>query len=358
MKIKVAILDDDKVYLSRLVNVFNSKYFDKVEVYSFTDREVAFENIKSTQVDVFISSDTFQIDTKEIPNRCGFVYFVSSAEIEEVNGVRAICKFQKIETIYKQILDVFSEVSTRITGRKLSGENSTSVITFASAGCGTGATTCAVACAMGLSQKNKKVLYLNLEQFSSTNIFFAGNGQYDFGDVIYSLKTGKSNLSLKLESAVEQDVSGVYFYSGAKMALDMQELDIDDLQNLLRALTLGDGYDCIVIDINFDINEKVKEILKRSSTIVFVSDGTAISNSKFEQVYKVLSVMDGQSDISVIGKTGILYNKFSNKTGQTLEHLNLVAFGGAPKIENSNEKQVVSKLLEMNLLEKVYSEGV
>ena len=36
MKIKVALLDKDKEYLNRLTGVFNTKYADKLEVYSFT----------------------------------------------------------------------------------------------------------------------------------------------------------------------------------------------------------------------------------------------------------------------------------------------------------------------------------
>ncbi len=39
MKIKVALLDKDKEYLDRLKGVFNTKYADKLEVYSFTDEK-------------------------------------------------------------------------------------------------------------------------------------------------------------------------------------------------------------------------------------------------------------------------------------------------------------------------------
>lgn len=37
MKIKLAILDKDTAYLQRIVSVFNNKYADKLEIYSFTD---------------------------------------------------------------------------------------------------------------------------------------------------------------------------------------------------------------------------------------------------------------------------------------------------------------------------------
>ena len=43
MKLKVAILDNDINYLDRLTSTFNSKYADKLEVYSFTEKEKVIE---------------------------------------------------------------------------------------------------------------------------------------------------------------------------------------------------------------------------------------------------------------------------------------------------------------------------
>ena len=39
MKIKLAILESDVSYLKRIVSVFNTKFADKLEIYSFTDKE-------------------------------------------------------------------------------------------------------------------------------------------------------------------------------------------------------------------------------------------------------------------------------------------------------------------------------
>lgn len=39
MRIRLAVLDSDKNYLSRLSTVFMNKYADKIEFYSFTDEK-------------------------------------------------------------------------------------------------------------------------------------------------------------------------------------------------------------------------------------------------------------------------------------------------------------------------------
>ena len=51
-------------------------------------------------------------------------------------------------------------------------------------------------------------------------------------DIIFSLKSKKANLAMKLESCVKQDHTGVYFYSQAKFALDMMELDKEETMTI------------------------------------------------------------------------------------------------------------------------------
>lgn len=59
MKIKVALLDKDKEYLDRLTGVFNTKYADKLEVYSFTD-ELNGDSIDGLSAFVKSFSDKFK----------------------------------------------------------------------------------------------------------------------------------------------------------------------------------------------------------------------------------------------------------------------------------------------------------
>lgn len=43
MKIKLAILENDVNYLNRIVVAFNTRYADKLEIYSFTKYDAAIE---------------------------------------------------------------------------------------------------------------------------------------------------------------------------------------------------------------------------------------------------------------------------------------------------------------------------
>ena len=109
MKIKLAILEKDESYLNRIVSVFGTKYADKFQIYSFTDMDVAVSTLESAKIEIMVASDAFEIDVNKLPKRCGFAYFVDSMDVDMLNGQRAICKFQKADLIYKQILSIYSE---------------------------------------------------------------------------------------------------------------------------------------------------------------------------------------------------------------------------------------------------------
>ena len=225
MKIKVALLDKDKEYLDRLTGVFNIKYADKLEVYSFTDEKNAIESVKEYRIDVLIAEEDFNIDKSEFKRNCGLAYFTGTPGIELIKDEIAICKYQRVDVIFKQILGVYSDMAANVA--TISGENDkSSVVIFTSPCGGVGTSTVAAACAIAHANMGKKVFYLNLEQCGTTDVFFQAEGNATMSDVIYSLKSRKANLLLKLESCIKQSQEGVSYFSSTKVALDLSLIHI------------------------------------------------------------------------------------------------------------------------------------
>ena len=352
MKIKVAILEKDQNYLSRITAVFGTKYADKFELYSFSDMSVAMATLESARIDVLVASDAFEIDVNLLPKRCGFAYFVDSADVETVREQRAICKFQKVDLIYKQILSIYSENAGSISGLKL-GDDSSRLVVFASPSGGVGTSCMAAACALHFAAMGKKTLYLNLEKYGSSDVFFEAEGQFDMSDIIFALKSKRANLSLKLESCVKQDMRGVYFYSQSKIALDMLELSKEDILRLISGLKLSGSYEYIVLDCDFGIDAGRRSILRETDAIVWVGDGSAISNTKISRAYQAMGILEQQEDSPLLNRLCLVYNKFSNKTGTTLDGIEIRNVGGAPRYEHATTEQVLSHLAELLIFEKI-----
>lgn len=347
MKIKLAILENDKTYLERLVSAFSIKYSDKLEIYSFTNSEVVVQTVISNRVDVFLAHESFEIDRKSLPTRCAFAYLVDSIGIDSVKNEVAISKFQKADLIYKQILSLFSENNSSITGLHVDDHEDAKVIAFQAPAGGTGCSTAAAACAVSLANKNYKVLYLNLEKFGSADVFFNAEGNSDFSDIIYTIKSKKGNLSLKLESAVKQDATGVFFYSATKMALDMAELNCSEIKKLISDLKLFGGYNYIILDFDFSISKDSLELLKECNSIVLVSDGSAISNKKLERAVESLNIIEQQTEMKLLIKTGVLFNRVSSKTSQKPNLPDIKEYGGIKRYEGYQAQQMLIELSKL-----------
>lgn len=353
MKIRLALLDRDINYLNAIRSSFEVKYPNKLEMYTFTDPSIALPALKDAKIDVFLADDSFDINVKSLPQNCSFSYLTEMQSVNSVKGERAVCKFQKADVIYKYVLSVFSEKAENISGT-VSENGKAKIVFFNSVSGGTGASTMAAAAAMRFAAGGKKVIYLNLEKFGSADAFFGESGQFDMSDVIFALKNKKGTLGIKLESCVRCDGSGVFFYSPPKIALDMLELDSEDIVNLLNELKTSGGYDRIIVDTDWAIDKNSCSVFKLAHSIVWTGDGSVISNGKLLRAYEALAVMERSSDIALCGRVCVIYNKFSNKMGQTLDPSSGIrSIGGAPTKKGSDAVQTARWLSEMQMLDNI-----
>lgn len=352
MKIKLAILENDQSYLNRIVSVFSTKYADKFQIFSFTNQEMAASSVESEKIDVLIANDSFEIDVTKLPKRCSFAYFVDSADVDTVNNQRAICKFQKAELIYKQILSIYSENAGSLAGLKLTDDDC-QVVIFSSPCGGTGTSTLAAGCALHFARQKKKVLFLSFEDFGSSDLFFSGEGQADMSDVIFTLKSKKANLAMKLESYVRQDVRGVYYFAGAKFALDMLELKHEEKLQLISELKLTGAYDYIIIDTDFALDKNHLELFRKSHSVVMVSDGSQSANMKICKACEAVTTMDQSSDAPIANRFSLAYNRFSSKRSGGIIDAEILNIGGAPVYSQATAMQIAEELASNEMYDKL-----
>lgn len=352
MKIKLAILEKDQNYLNRIVNAFSTKYPDKFEIYSFTEQNIAMSMLDTSRIDILVASNAFEIDVNSLPKRCGFAYLVDSSDVETFNDRKAISKFQKVDLIYKQVLSIYSEISSIGPAIKL-GDGNTFFALFTSPAGGDGASTMAAAAAMYFASKNKKTLYLNLEMIGSSDLFFSGEGQFDMSDIVFALKSKNTNLSMKLESCVKQDKCGVYFYSQSKVALDMLEINADDIIRLISELKIMGSYDYVILDVDFSLNKEAFKVLGCVDSVIWVGSGSEVSNTKIYRAYNAISIYEQKADAPITNKLRLVYNKFSNKTSKSIGEFGIKDIGGAPRYEHANVEQVLSELSQKDMFDKM-----
>lgn len=348
MKIKLAILDKDVNYLKRITSALSAKYADLIELYSFTDPNTALSTVSSAKIDVFLANEECSVDQSKLPRRCGFAYLVETPGISTLNDQAAVFKFQRAELIYRQVLGVFAGKNAGISEYSSKG-GAAEIIAFSSPAGGVGTSTLAAACAINFAARSLRTLYLCLDPFGSADLFFTGEGHSDLSDIIFSLKSKRTNLAMKLESCVKKSTAGVFFYSPPKVALDLLELNDEEIEQLISELRLTGGYDYILLDLRFDINRRVRSILRQAQKLVLVSDGSELANSKLRRSYKSLEICEANEDFPLTDRLCLAYNRFSSKTSRQLEELPIKGIGGAPRFENRTTEQVVRELAKLDM---------
>lgn len=341
MKIKLAFLDNDANYLHRLTSNLCAKFGEKFALYSFTSPDTALSALSEEKINVFIADHSFSIDAAAIPKGCGFACFVDSPDITSIHGQRAVCKFQKIDLLYKQILSIYSDALGNVSMRN-AHNNAAGVVAFSSPCGGMGTSTAAAACAVHFALAGQKTLYLNLESFGGSDSYFCGEGAFDMSDVIYAVKSRKGNLPIKLESCARRDAHGVSFFMSSKIALDMLELTADEKNNLLSALAESGNYDYIVMDMDFGLDKDTLSLFRQAQALVWVCDGMPESSFKTARACASLKMLEGGEQNALADRISLLYNK--SQQGRVMPDLGIPVIGSLPKLRHKTGESILDRL--------------
>ena len=309
MKIRLALIDSNDKYATRLLHYYANHYEDKLELSYFTSFEKFKENLLSKNMDVLLISEQCDGDLTSLQGKMLTAYLTESLSIDSIHGIKAICKYQKPDLIYKELLRMFAEYDSDSVTYRLGDLNKTAVDIFMPVSGGAGCSSLAAAHAGRITEKGGKVLYLNTEKLPSTACFFSGEGSGTFQDVIYAVKSRRPNLALKLESMVRQDESGVYFFEPSPNVLDMNELNAEETEQLLKELLAIGNYDRIVIDADLNLEAHLKVYTKYAYRFVLVTEQSEMGMKKMEQLSQALMLMEQGKQIDISTKLNVICNK-------------------------------------------------
>ncbi len=339
MKIKAVIVTKDETYLARLKSRLSAQYSSKIQASFFTETEKAAAAASDIRPHLFVVDEDLSLDDLTLPKRCSPVCLISDQGIRSVGGMTAICKYQSTASFLGDLLDAYTkqaeENSIQFESR---GASRKKIISFFPGAGGVGSSTLAAAFAVYLAKQNERVLYLNLEQFGTADLYFRGNEKNSFDKVLFALQMDNSGTPLKLENALNRDASGVYFYAGSTSALDMHELDDNTMELLFERLSQLESFDWIVVDMDTTGDQKTFGQIARSFVSVFVSDGSAAANYKLKRLSDAIEHRSGDDHS---GNLLLMYNRFSSKTSSKADDTIFTEAGGIGRIENASIPELV-----------------
>lgn len=351
MKIRIGILEQDRVYVSRLIRYFTTYYIDKIEISAFYDLEKFLEFIQHSPIDIFLASPDLVPADLELPRTMIMAHISEVSQAESLNGVKAVYKYQKAESLYREILGLYAELDKKTAYKESDGTGQLHFFMGASGGVGT--TTMAASCAVRLASYGKKVLYFNLEENGILTPFLQGDGTATLSDVLYAVKSNRSNLVLKLESIVRKSNQGVYFYEPFALALDAHELLAEELEEILKTIMQYQTYDHIIVDADSTVLWKRDLLMQFSKNIFIVSDGSVISNMKLKKLLQELALRDQSEEKRNMAKVEVIYNRFKNTGRKAETEYQEPVFGVIEELGNNLPDYVVENISRKPFFDKL-----
>lgn len=342
MKIRVGILDQDTIYVSRLIRYFITHYTDKMEISVFDNKNDFLNIIQNTKIDILLADPNLVSDEIDLPKTTIMAYLSEDSEIQAIDGVKVVGKYQRAELLYKEILGLYAELDQRVAYKETEGISS--IYFFVGASGGVGTTTMAVACAMRLAAYGNKVLYLNLEENGVIRPFLQGDGNSTMSDVLYAVKSSHSNLALKLESMIRKSEEGVYFYEPFTVTLDSREMTKNDLTQILDTIAVYHSYDFIIVDSDGTGSWKRNLLMDYAKKILVINDGSEISQIKLKRLLQETMIRDENEDKRILSKIQVIDNRCSENVHAADPEYQDLMYGRMKRLERTAASDIAKEI--------------
>lgn len=353
MKINIAICTTDVQYSERVSIYCQKRYYDKFSWNLFSDFSYLTEFVTKQDADIILVGKEMEQAAVELAqnadNESVWISLVDDEDDVAPEGFRKLQKYVGIDRIYRNLLEAYSDKehihyrSTAIVNDK------TAIYAFVSASGGVGTSTLAIAAALYFARL-EKVLYINLENIGVVQPVFASGKRNGMDEVLYALKSRRKALELKLESAVDKDKSGVYFFEVGENPLDVISLTDEDIKELFTAVQQTKEYDKVIIDVGNGFGEKDIACMTFAGRIVVAVEDDELSTGKFERYLKALQAVESKRKVDICSKMLVAYNKILKQQELPDKLFQIRVAGGFPRIENGTYDGIITRLASMEMI--------
>lgn len=236
--ITILMVSDDVYYAKTLASCINEQ-----------NSYILFTIISTKELDSYNKLDKFGlilIDSSIDKNKKDYIFLVENKSKCQNMNQNTIYKYDTAENISKKLTTIYCIK----TGCKLLHPvNKTSkIILFSSSDGGVGKTSVSLGLAQELVRfHGKSVLYINYEEFESTDKYFMVDSEKTLEKYLYYIETNKNLIGL-VDNFTVGDEYGVKAFSSSKGINPLKILNIDELANFIETVQSNSNFDYIIID--------------------------------------------------------------------------------------------------------------
>jgi len=307
-RIPLIVADSNKDYLDSLCDYLLSECSQTFEVISFSN-SVYLEQYLAEQIrSGILLYEPAMLGFSLSENNLIHIR-LSVTPILYKTKERQVFKYLSGPLLVQNILQQLSEAEIGNLPVLAAVKKAKVVAVYSPAG-GVGKTTVAVGCSLQIAWEGQKVFYLNLEDLSSTGVFFKADSGGALADALYYLKEKKNpGLKIKALKAIDQQ-SKIHYFAPNGSDLDLGEEAAEPLRGLINLLKNSGDYDYVVIDLSSQLNTNNLAALEASDTILLVMTPEPNCQEKVKLFITELSRWSARQKSSLPERIYPLWNKW------------------------------------------------
>ena len=276
MRIKLLIATGDADYAEHLSDTLAEKHGESFEVSVCTSASGLRGLLTANKYDSVLLEGDFLSSAQLSAIRLPLLLIDESGAVADGDAdMRKIMKYQRISSLAGKILEYFAEVSVGMSGFGAKRARITAV--WSPAG-GTGKTTVALSYAASRVSAGKQAVYLNLESFASTSVYFSGAGP----SISKLFEKLESNAHMFQKGIRQLDAgTGLAYFCAPENYDDVNVLSAEDMESLIQAC--AEDTDELIVDLSSQCDRRNQAALCLADTVLLVCDPSATSQVKLRQ---------------------------------------------------------------------------
>lgn len=332
MLVRIAIADKNEEYLERLVSVLEE--YKDLNLSVYTDRSSLETALTSRTFDILLfepelydgqtalKKDTLAVmlwdEDKGIPSTC--------------RDFRKINKYQRISSIYKQVLELYSEICQDVG--ELIGRRPVVSVAFYSPVGGCGKTTLALTAASKLAMRGFKTFYINFEDIASEDCYLPQTAEKGISELAGFLGSG-INFPMKLQSLLQTKMDNLFYLKHFDSPNDIYEMTEQEIGELLTEISRSGLFEYIVVDMGVSMDAKTMSIFEQMQKIVLVEKPDSIA------VQKIKCFMAQTHVLNAYGQKMVRVLNFDNGRGADINSRIPMA-GKVGAVQNPDSAQLIT----------------
>lgn len=254
------ILDSDESFAVRICACFNKKHVLPFSVQAFSDMDAYMSCAQNNEVELLIVDESLYEEARHVPAG-QIIRLCEQPMLMEGEADACIVKFQASDSIIRDVLGVYTGRLMPAACAKTADKAEIVCIYSPNGYCGKTTLSLALAHIKG---RERKVLYINLEEFSAL-----GTAAGNLSDVLYYYHVNSKMCGGKIMSLISTG-NGFDYIPPAACAKDILDTDAETIIGLTEAVILSGGYEMVIIDVGSLVKEPWK-LLEYSDKILIPS---------------------------------------------------------------------------------------